>query len=1556
MSLFEIFKPKVKNVILNDFTTEYNGDTHSLKISGDIPSDVKVTYENNSHRDSGLYHVKAILTGKRYKKTELNATLKINKRNFDDVVFDDQEFVYDGDVKRLIIKDNLPVETKVEYSNNNQTNVGSYLVKVLIKNKNYNSKTLTANLNITPAPILGIKVSSLKLMFNNRYHSLKIDGTLPPEAEVSYENNNHIYPGVYDVTTTINAPNYIPLKIYAKLEILENIKFESKEVEYDGVGHSLVLDDPYKVTKVEYDQSQVKEIGNYIISARLLYPNGYTSIHHAELTILPKKMIRNIFFNDETLEYDGHVHSLSVEGNLPLHASVSYVNNHHIDVGNHKVKAIITAENTLPLEMEAILSIEKSTIKDIKLESKSVKFNGEIHFLKVTGHIKDDIKIEYVNNGHNKAGEYEVIAVATSPNHHSLYLSAILTIEHLEFPKITVKNKFIYDGTPKMIEVTNDLPEDTKIVFSLDPQSKIGTYQVKVIFEKENYKRVSIKESLSIVSEYETKLLNEKLKITKYNGEVKHVIVPHEIDSKIVNHIGVNAFSGHDEIVSVELPNHLEVIDELAFSDCVNLLFLKFPSSLKRIEKKAFSGCSKLREVFLDSSVEYVGSEAFSSSSFTKVYVNGDNSSKWDMEWNKFSKNNELKVLGYLNVEWNSKKKLNSSMFEYKRTVNKDIIITSYNKFNYEDVMIPKTIDGLKVIGIESNTFSNHDEIEEIYIHEDVINVGVDIFSNIDNITIHLEHKEIPDSWQLNWAWSNYDDYSLNRVIILNSNKSYLLHNYTDIYSINDDQLKIEQLHLNSITEIIRKDIRQKQHLHEERLENYPMGMINPTVIDFRKTQRNELIHKHNSQVKKLKKIYENPYFLRIDIISNKKYKRYYVGEADYSSFVIDWRSDIGRLYRNKKFTIKLDKREFQVSLIRRYKIENREILEVDNEFVKDSITAKNKINDPFLQKILREKRNKGELTNIISSIQIKQNEIIDYGIGNNFDGNFIVQGCAGSGKTMILLHRIANIIYNFQGFDIHKACIITPNKHFNTYINELTVDLGIDKISRKTIEEYYFDLINKAQSKENSKLNKFTLEHTSDRFDFNTQKLVQSSDFLSFIKQKCDEVKLFHKYYILNVEIEYLSSNIEKNISQVNDFLNNNQGILDRNKAKIKLFVKEISNSYQKICESKKNNFKLSIGIRRDLLVLEEIKHLYERLPVGIIFNEEDIFNQRRVNGWDDFDKHYKINQSLVRFKESGRIEEYEDKSLLILIIDFFKNVADLIEHLKNDSKRREELNRLQETIKEDEKRLKIKQRDIGILRSKHVNITINELYKELNVSSTITKIFDNVIIDWNKTHENQIIDHSLNNRDTLYIKTYMVHQCLGFMDDSYKYLFVDEGQDIAKHEYDLLNKICNNKIVFNIYGDLYQKVPTIYGIDEWKELEMPLFYLSENYRNGMEIVDFYNTELEFEDLAFGLDAKVGKTTDIINDLLKFSDNDRESNRIAFLSNDKKFIKKISEMLEEKTIVGDTKKGLISLMSIVQVKGLEFDIVYVDRDKLTKNEKYIAYSRAIKELYIVDS
>lgn len=113
------------------------------------------------------------------------------------------------------------------------------------------------------------------------------------------------------------------------------------------------------------------------------------------------------------------------------------------------------------------------------------------------------------------------------------------------------------------------------------------------------------------------------------------------------------------------------------------------------------------------------------------------------------------------------------------------------------------------------------------------------------------------------------------------------------------------------------------------------------------------------------------------------------------------------------------------------------------------------KIIDPFLLKVLERHREQSELTDILRSIQNEQNEIVDYDI----EKNTIVQGCAGSGKTMILFHRLANILYNIETsskkITANRIAVIIPNNNFRNYIKNLTWSLGVDNIRTYTMNEY---------------------------------------------------------------------------------------------------------------------------------------------------------------------------------------------------------------------------------------------------------------------------------------------------------------------------------------------------------------------------------------------------------------------------------------------------------------------------------------------------------------------
>ena len=107
---------------------------------------------------------------------------------------------------------------------------------------------------------------------------------------------------------------------------------------------------------------------------------------------------------------------------------------------------------------------------------------------------------------------------------------------------------------------------------------------------------------------------------------------------------------------------------------------------------------------------------------------------------------------------------------------------------------------------------------------------------------------------------------------------------------------------------------------------------------------------------------------------------------------------------------------------------------------------------DPFLLSVLRDKRRNYKLTDIIRTIQGNQNELIRKPI----EESFIVQGCAGSGKTMILFHRLSYIAFNFPDFNFSRCCVLTPNEYFNIHVDELSQKLGLDKIKRYTVEGFY--------------------------------------------------------------------------------------------------------------------------------------------------------------------------------------------------------------------------------------------------------------------------------------------------------------------------------------------------------------------------------------------------------------------------------------------------------------------------------------------------------------------
>ncbi len=95
-------------------------------------------------------------------------------------------------------------------------------------------------------------------------------------------------------------------------------------------------------------------------------------------------------------------------------------------------------------------------------------------------------------------------------------------------------------------------------------------------------------------------------------------------------------------------------------------------------------------------------------------------------------------------------------------------------------------------------------------------------------------------------------------------------------------------------------------------------------------------------------------------------------------------------------------------------------------------------IKDDILQMVLSGSSG-NRLKEIIATIQREQDDIIREPLENNI----ILNGVAGSGKTTIVLHRIAYLLYNYRSKLQDNVLIIGPNQIFMEYISDVLPDLG---------------------------------------------------------------------------------------------------------------------------------------------------------------------------------------------------------------------------------------------------------------------------------------------------------------------------------------------------------------------------------------------------------------------------------------------------------------------------------------------------------------------------------
>ena len=177
-----------------------------------------------------------------------------------------------------------------------------------------------------------------------------------------------------------------------------------------------------------------------------------------------------------------------------------------------------------------------------------------------------------------------------------------------------------------------------------------------------------------------------------------------------------------------------------------------------------------------------------------------------------------------------------------------------------------------------------------------------------------------------------------------------------------------------------------------------------------------------------------------------------------------------------------------------------------------------------------------------------------------------------------------------------------------------------------------------------------------------------------------------------------------------------------------------------------------------------------------------------------------------------------------------------------------------------------------------------------------------------------------------------------------NYNYIYFDEAQDYNDSEIKLICDLEDNPIV-NIYGDVNQNIiKSTQTRDNWDNLKSILgmkleyFKFDENYRNTSDVVEYCNHELSTNMMPIGYN---GNSVNVCESM--------DLDNIISLARKGAII--ITNNSNYSTII---KNFGMKCYSVLEAKGLEFSNVIVIDENLSKNEKYIAYTRTKNDLTIV--
>lgn len=559
---YDIHFEEITGLTLSDESFNYDGEEHSLVVSGNNIELYTITYNNNKNVNAGTYDVEAEISREGYKKLVLTAKMTILQLEPTFTQTKENEILYKNDT--ITYTSNVPFslaigdkkfdaissgETyKLDFVLDYEGKIDVRIVSAGLTNIKGFDKTFTYDVQLKT--LNDATMADLTVDYDNTIHSLEV-ANVPSEAKITYENNDKTDAGEYVVKATIELDGFETKVLEAKLTINKLVGLLTKtyvnptiyygdKVTYksnvpfmlNGT-EALYVNDSYEATYefVAEGENKVDVVALYDATNC-----EFTEAH--DVYNVTYKDFTNAKFESKSYEYTGDALSVLVTG-VPNTAKITYTNNEATEIGTYNATAVIEQPGYHTLTLTATLEITKVKVEVNASSTKNLVYGGVVELYSTAEFEASLDGITYKATKNDEDNLFYAVVTLTSSGEVKIHLSKTETEKYAALDEDFVvkvnqasSSKTItvfYDGNNKSLSNKNSV----NAFMDYDGTEKVcrieGKYSFKMVLDDETIDAVLDKESgnyvielksiMPVSKEYKLSITDENVK--ELNGTIK---------------------------------------------------------------------------------------------------------------------------------------------------------------------------------------------------------------------------------------------------------------------------------------------------------------------------------------------------------------------------------------------------------------------------------------------------------------------------------------------------------------------------------------------------------------------------------------------------------------------------------------------------------------------------------------------------------------------------------------------------------------------------------------------------------------------------------------------------------------------------------------------------------------------------------------------------------------------------------------------------------------------------------------------------------------------------